>query len=438
MTVAALSNLLATSDPKPSLIGQKVRGRYLVQSRIGAGTFGSVYKVIDLELSNMVGGYVCRAIKVIDVADPEPPRIPPPGYVNRRLHHAMREIYYHQLVSSHPNIVTLHEYFLIANREEMFLVLDHCAGGDLGTYINEKGNPFAGDDRRTREIILQICGAVDFIHSKGVFHKDLKPQNILISRDGRKVFLCDFGLSADTQTSTCGGGTKAYMSPGKGSHLMCDVRLLTRTAELLDRQGFYCPQRADAWTLGIILLNMLGFWPWDSATLHSRRFVRFMCSDDYLLRTRFISPGANDIIRDILRFHPELRLSVPEIAARVLQLHSFFDNPRIGSTVRELHGMKSMYRRMLTRADPVAWRRKKLEYLRDLDKISAFNDLTGQLPLPRPQPKIRVPHSPENPPPRTYRPHCAPIPDVPPPTSTDSPGEPTRKRNRRWRFNWYP
>ena len=420
------------SDSKPSPIGQIVRGRYLVQGRIGSGTFGIVYKVVDLELSNLVDGYVCRAMKVIDVADPNPPRIPPPGYVNHQLQHATREIYYHQLVSSHPNIVTLHEYFLIANREEMFLILDYCAGGDLGTYINERRNPFAGDDRRMREIILQICGAVDFIHSKGVFHKDLKPQNILISRDGRKIFLCDFGLSADTQTSTRAGGTKPYMSPGKGSYLTCGECLLNRVSELLDRQGFYCPQRADAWTLGIIIANMFGLWLWDSANIHSRRFVRFMRNGDHLLRARSISPGANDLIRDILRFHPELRLSVPEIATRVLELRSFFDDPHTGSTARELQGMECVYGRMLARADPIARRRKELEYLRDLDETLAFNDLTGQLPLPRPQPRIRVSHPPEIPPPRTYRPRCAPIPDVPSPTSTRSPVESTRKTMKRW------
>jgi serine/threonine protein kinase len=217
ITLTVLSNLMVAGT-KPSLIGQKVRGRYLVESRIGGGTFGTVYKVVDLESSRWVDGHVRRALKVIDVADPNRPRIPPSDYVNQRLRNAAREAYYHQLVSSHPNIVTLHEYFLIADRAEMFLVLDYFPGGDLLTYMDEGRNPFAGDDKRMREIILQICDALDFVHSKGVFHKDLKPQNILVSRDGRKVFLCDFGLSSDTQTNTRGGGTKAYMSPGKESH----------------------------------------------------------------------------------------------------------------------------------------------------------------------------------------------------------------------------
>lgn len=217
--MAVLPDRLETRGPKPSLIGQKVRGRYFVESCIGRGAFGDVYSVIDLESSFRTDGHVRRAMKVIDVADPNPPRIPLPNYVNHRLTHATREIYYHRLVSSHPNIVTLHEWFLITNREEMFLILDYCSGGDLRTYITKGRNPFAGDDRRIKQIILQICNAVDFIHSKGVFHKDLKPQNILISRDGWKVFLCDFGLATDMRTDARGGGTAPYMSPGEESRL---------------------------------------------------------------------------------------------------------------------------------------------------------------------------------------------------------------------------
>jgi len=97
----------------------------------------------------------------------------------------------------------------------MYLILDYCAGGDLKTYIIEGRNPFAGDDGRIREILLQICDAVDFMHSRGVFHKDLKPQNILISQDGRKVFLCDFGLASNIRSNTRGGGSTPYMSPGE-------------------------------------------------------------------------------------------------------------------------------------------------------------------------------------------------------------------------------
>lgn len=215
MAFAASSNCSPAPGSKPSLIGCTVRGRYFVESRIGQGTFGTVYKVIDLQLSRRADGHIRRALKVIDVADRNPPGTPPSDYVNYQLNQAVREIHYHRLVSSHPNIVTLHEYFYISNREEMFLILDYCAGGDLRSYVTARRNPFAGDDRRMREIILQICGAVDFMHSKGVFHKDLKPQNILISTDGWKVVLCDFGLASDIRSDIRGGGSTPYMSPGE-------------------------------------------------------------------------------------------------------------------------------------------------------------------------------------------------------------------------------
>ena len=414
--MAVLPNRLDTCRPKSPLIGQKVRGRYFVESRIGGGTFGDVYRVIDLESSLQVDGYVRRVMKVIDVADPNPPRIPPPNYVNHRLSYANREVYYHCLVSSHPNIVTLHEWFLIANREEMFLILDYCPGGDLQTYITKGRNPFAGDDRRMKQIILQICDAVDFIHSKGIFHKDLKPQNILISRDGWKVFLCDFGLATDVRTDAREGGTTPYMSPGGKPHLSYFPRLLTYLAELLGKQGFYCPRRTDTWTLGIIILNMLGLSPWDGASVSSRRFRNFMLVDDHLLRARPISPEANDLIRDILRFHPELRLSIPEISSRVLYLHSFFNDPHTRSTKEEMWEMESAYLRMLVRLDPIAQRRKQLEYLRCMDEKSAFNDLNGRLPSRKPPPRrIRVCNSPQCLS-RGVRPHCAPISDISPPS----------------------
>ncbi|KAF9785789.1 kinase-like domain-containing protein [Thelephora terrestris] len=362
----SLADNLDTRCHKSSLIGQAVQGRYHVESLICKGTFGDLYKVVDIESFSLVGKRIRRAMKVIDVR--AKPRISPRNYTNHQLAQARREIDYHLLVSSHPNIVTLHEWFHDSSREEMVLILDYCAGGDLQTYITkDSGNPFAEDDRQMKQIILQICDAVDFIHSKGVFHKDIKPQNILISPDGWKVFLCDFGLATDMRTDCRGEGTKSYMSP-----------------ELLQEQGFYCPQRADVWALGVTILDMLGICLWNSATIHSIGFLKFMLVDDYLVcaLSRSISAKANDLIRDILRFHPELRLSIPEISARVLQLPSFFEHQRASFSAAELQELASLYQCTLTRIDPIARRRRELEDFRRMVKNLAFNDLTGRTPYP--------------------------------------------------------
>lgn len=159
-----------------------------------------------------------------------------------------------------------------------------------------------------------------------------------------------------------------------------------------------------------------------------------MLSDDYLLRARLISPEANKLIRDILRFHPELRLSVPEISARVLRLHSFFDNPRTKSTSSELRKMMFTHRRVLARPDLISRRRKELEYFRDLDETSPFNDLSGRLPLP-PPPKIRVTNLPENPLPRTNKPYCDPIQGISTQVAISSPEELAGVRSEWWHMD---
>jgi len=159
-----------------------------------------------------------------------------------------------------------------------------------------------------------------------------------------------------------------------------------------------------------------------------------MLNDDYLLRARLISPEANKLVRDILRFHPELRLSVPEISARVLRLHSFFDNPRTKSTSSELRKMMFTHRRVLAGPDLdlIARRRKELEYFRGLDETSPFNDLSSRLPLPSPPPKIRVTNLPENPLPRANKPYCDPIQGISAPVAISSPEELAGVRSKWW------
>lgn len=156
-----------------------------------------------------------------------------------------------------------------------------------------------------------------------------------------------------------------------------------------------------------------------------------MLVDGHLLRARSISPEANDLIRDILRFNPELRLSIPEISLRVLQLLSFFKKPRIRPTKSELWKMKSTYQPMLTRPDQIARRRKDLEHFRCMDRTLAFNDLSGRLPSPQPPlRRSRVFNSPQHPS-GGIRLHCAPISGIPTPVAIP-PEEPITAHKEWW------
>jgi calcium-dependent protein kinase len=73
--------------------------------------------------------------------------------------------------------------------------MEYCAGGDLFTYIEERG--FKLSEKKVAEIIHKLSAAVYYIHSYGIIHRDLKPENILLTddTDDADIRLLDFGLS---------------------------------------------------------------------------------------------------------------------------------------------------------------------------------------------------------------------------------------------------
>ncbi|MDG2223940.1 MAG: protein kinase [Rubripirellula sp.] len=110
----------------------------------------------------------------------------------------------------HPNIVRFREHF-VAFRTR-FLVLDLCDGSDLH-HLLRKGGPM--DEPTARAILGQIADGLRYAHDNRVIHRDLKPGNVLVGRDGR-IQLTDFGLSKLIESETLEGkavGTPAYMPP---------------------------------------------------------------------------------------------------------------------------------------------------------------------------------------------------------------------------------
>lgn len=93
----------------------------------------------------------------------------------------------------HPNIVRLYEIF--ESEKHMLYVSELCVGGDLLTYVRKR--------RRLKEtlakyLFLQIIDGLRYMHSKGILHRDVKLDNILLDETG-KVKICDFGVSRFTQ-----------------------------------------------------------------------------------------------------------------------------------------------------------------------------------------------------------------------------------------------
>ncbi len=175
-------------------MGSLVLDRFLIERRIGSGGFGVVYEAWDGRLERSV------AVKAIESR----------GEARRRV---LREAQAAARLN-HPGIVTLYE--MGEEDGNALLVTEMVEGGTLANLSSEG----ALSDRAIGEIGADLCEALDHAHGRGVVHRDVKPQNVLIGEgDGEpRAKLMDFGVArlADAAALTHAGdvvGTLAYMSP---------------------------------------------------------------------------------------------------------------------------------------------------------------------------------------------------------------------------------
>jgi WD40 repeat protein len=198
-------------------------GRFEVLVEIGAGAFGTVYKARDPQLDRVV------ALKV-----PRAGQAPDGEHLERFLREARSAA---QL--RHPAIVPIHE--VGQHDGTPYLVSEFVQGVTLSDVLTAKRPGF----REAPELIARLADALEYAHSQGVVHRDVKPSNVLLAEDGT-AFLTDFGLAKrDTAeaTMTVEGqvlGTPAYMSP-----------------EQARGEGHAVDGRADVYSLGVMLYQLL-------------------------------------------------------------------------------------------------------------------------------------------------------------------------------------
>ena len=168
-------------------------GRFRVLERIGAGGMGTVYRAFDERLQRQV------ALKEIPSA--EPARVLREAQAAARL--------------NHPGIVTLYE---LGERDGHALLVSELVPGPTLSRLHQGGRL---RDRDVAEIAADLSDALAHAHARGVIHRDVKPQNVIVRDDqgaGQRAKLMDFGIAriAGAPTLTAAGevvGTLAYMSP---------------------------------------------------------------------------------------------------------------------------------------------------------------------------------------------------------------------------------
>ena len=188
--------------PKPGrVVGDElVMDRFRLLERIGSGGMGVVYRAFDERLQRPV------AVKEVTAGEP--------GRVLREAQAAAR--------LNHPGIVTLYELGELSGRA---LLVSELVPGETLARLREDGSL---SDREVGELAADICDALAHAHARGVVHRDVKPDNVIVRDDqgaGRRAKLMDFGVAriAGAPTLTGAGevvGTLAYMSPEQAEGLV--------------------------------------------------------------------------------------------------------------------------------------------------------------------------------------------------------------------------
>ena len=211
-------------------IGKLLDNRYEILEKIGSGGMADVYKARCHRLNRLV------AIKILkeDLSQD--------AEFRRRFHAESQAV----AMLSHPNIVSVYDVSHSDNID--YIVMELIEGITLKQYMEQKGTL---NWREALHFATQICKALEHAHSRGIIHRDIKPHNIMILKDG-SVKVADFGIarvsSAQNTLTREALGSVHYISPeqAKGAQVDC---------------------RADLYSLGVVMYEMLtGRPPYDGDT----------------------------------------------------------------------------------------------------------------------------------------------------------------------------
>lgn len=258
--------------------------KYLVvKNSIGKGTYGCVSLVKDIKTNKL---YACKKFKK------------KPNYTNdffiRKLHNE------HSIASNlnHKNVISFYE--LVNHENRWYSIIEYCEHGDLLHNFHRS----ALNIKNVEHIFKQLVCGIAYLHSNGIAHRDLKLENLLLTRD-RVLKISDFGTAdmfklafePNKRLSTGFHGSPPYLAPEiYGSEL-------------------YDAEKTDVWSCGVILFTLLfGYFPFKEATESCKSYQHFLKRKDdknYLIDRL---PGEiKELLLKMMESDPGKRMTIFEV-----------------------------------------------------------------------------------------------------------------------------
>ena len=271
-----------STQPSPPII---LSNRYQLDERIGSGGMAMVFRATDLMLERMVAIKLLRTDYSHDDNFRERFRQEAKAAANL----------------THPNIVTVHDFGLDAGR--LYIIMEYVPGIDLKAMIQQKGR-FSVEE--ALPLLIQACAGIGYAHRSGLVHCDIKPQNILVTPDGR-LKVVDFGIARalasitpDEKTEIVWGSPQ-YFSPEQAA-------------------GDAPSPASDVYSLGVVMYEMLtGRPPFSAPTTEELARAH---RDDPVPSPRKYNPSIpiqlEQIILKVLAKEPSQRYRTADQLGRVL------------------------------------------------------------------------------------------------------------------------
>jgi serine/threonine protein kinase len=306
-----------------------VDNKYKLLNVIGMGSFSQVHAVADLHLDlhhhahnpsfldmhnnnhfhNQTPSSANLAVKVVSIS-------------NSGAKNLDNEAECWKLIHGHQNIVSLHR--IIRTDSHIFFLQERVHGKELYDAILDAHGMNGGLDiglslPQCKKYFAQLISAIDHMHSRGVAHRDIKLENILIDDSTDSVKLIDFGFSTTQLMSNCKSGTVDYLAP--------EVFTAARDGNEFDAL------KVDMWACGVVLYAMLTAqlpFSADNQTQKRGNILR-----GYFRFPNSVPLDAQELVKGLLNVNPSRRLSFHQIREHPFMSSHFNDSQDIVSASLE-------------------------------------------------------------------------------------------------------